>query len=414
VSDLDPSAVTAPATPGDPAAVASEVRCPSCGEVVVPGDQFCEGCGASLVGGADHGAPAAEGDARTAQVQPAARPADGAAAPASSAAARPCPACGGAIADDGYCEVCGAPAVSERDHFSEQPAPWVAAVCDKGIRHHRNEDAVALSADPAPGSFAALVVCDGVSSSVDSDLASLSAARAARDVLSGPRPDGGVAGRLTAWSARITDAAAAANEQAVGVNAVESASASTPTAEVEILSPPSCTFVAAVVDGPVIVVGSVGDSRAYWLGDAGAAVALTQDDSWAADQIGRGVPRSVAEADSKAHAITRWLGADSPDATPTIVSWQPDGPGWLLVCSDGLWNYCSEAADLAALLHSFAPHGADPVELAGSLVAWANEQGGQDNITVALARVDGPAPATGDATGAATAIPTGAAPGTQP
>jgi serine/threonine protein phosphatase PrpC len=156
------------------------------------------------------------------------------------------------------------------------------------------------------------------------------------------------------------------------------------------MSPPSCTLVAAVVDGPVIVVGSVGDSRAYWLGDTGADVALTRDDSWAADQIARGVPRSVAEADAQAHAITRWLGADSPDATPTIASWQPDGPGWLVVCSDGLWNYCSEASDLAQLLHSFAPAGADPVAVAGSLVAWANEQGGQDNITVALARVEGP------------------------
>jgi serine/threonine protein phosphatase PrpC len=151
--------------------------------------------------------------------------------------------------------------------------------------------------------------------------------------------------------------------------------------------------VAAVVDGALIVVGSVGDSRAYWLGDTGAAVALTRDDSWAAEQIARGVPRSVAEQDKQAHSITKWLGVDAPDVTPTIVSWQPDGPGWLLVCSDGLWNYCSEAADLATLVHSFAPPGADPVEVASALVSWANEQGGQDNITAALARLD----RTGDA-----------------
>ena len=63
------------------------------------------------------------------------------------------------------------------------------------------------------------------------------------------------------------------------------------------------------------------------------------------------------------------------------------GPGWLLVCSDGLWNYASEP-DRA--------RGADRARRAPPtrsrsrwhLVAFANAQGGQDNITVALARVE--------------------------
>ena len=65
-------------------------------------------------------------------------------------------------------------------------------------------------------------------------------------------------------------------------------------------------------------------------------------------------------------------------------------PGWLLVCSDGLWNYCSAAQDLAALVQqtaSTSPADAEPLTLAGALVDWANAQGGQDNITVALARI---------------------------
>ena len=70
-----------------------------------------------------------------------------------------------------------------------------------------------------------------------------------------------------------------------------------------------------------------------------------------------------------------------------------DGPGWVLVCSDGLWNYCSEAQDLGALVRAARAgrRRADPLPLAGALVDWANAQGGQDNITVALARV-GPDP----------------------
>ena len=65
-------------------------------------------------------------------------------------------------------------------------------------------------------------------------------------------------------------------------------------------------------------------------------------------------------------------------------------PGWLMVCSDGLWNYCSAAQDLAALVSqtsSTSPAAAEPLVLAEALVDWANAQGGQDNISVALARV---------------------------
>ena len=46
---------------------------------------------------------------------------------------------------------------------------------------------------------------------------------------------------------------------------------------------------------------------------------------------------------------------------------------------------------MAALLATTGrTSGAEPLRLAGALVDWANAQGGQDNITVALARV-GPA-----------------------
>ena len=65
-------------------------------------------------------------------------------------------------------------------------------------------------------------------------------------------------------------------------------------------------------------------------------------------------------------------------------------PGWLLVCSDGLWNYCSAAEDLAAVVRKTsitAPKADEPLALAEELVSWANAQGGQDNISVALARI---------------------------
>ena len=48
-----------------------------------------------------------------------------------------CEHCGGKILDDGFCGTCGQKARSPRDHWTEQPAPWVGGVCDKGSRSLR-------------------------------------------------------------------------------------------------------------------------------------------------------------------------------------------------------------------------------------------------------------------------------------
>ena len=85
-----------------------------------------------------------------------------------------------------------------------------------------------------------------------------------------------------------------------------------------------------------------------------------------------------------AHAITRWLGADAPTADASTASITTCGPGWLLVCSDGLWNYCSDAATLRSLLDK---QPSEPLARAEALVEWANQQGGRDNITVTIARI---------------------------
>jgi serine/threonine protein phosphatase PrpC len=268
-----------------------------------------------------------------------------------------------------------------REHVIEQPASMVAGVSDKGIVHPRNEDAAALAADPDIG-WAALVVCDGVTTAADSDVASLAAVNAARALLAAaPRPPNTSAeARIAHWSEQLIAAAAAANR------------AATETAHAigDVENPPSATFVAAVADRDVLVAAWIGDSRAYWLPEAGPAEQLSVDDSWATAQINIGVSRDVAEASPQAHAITRWIGPDGPSGDASTSATTARSPGWLMVCSDGLWNYCSEASELAKLVYSLADSSAahEPLPLAESLVTWANEQGGHDNITVALAFVD--------------------------
>jgi len=406
------------ATTGGPGPEVATLACPSCGEPSHEGARFCEACGTPLATFAapagDDAAAGTSGDGADGPSGTGSLPDPGPVPPPPTAeateeggapGARPCVRCGGTVAPDGYCVQCGEPAASERDHWVERPTAWAAGVCDRGVRHARNEDALAVAASgpapvaggvttaPAPDDgpsapdgtarpFAALVVCDGVSSAPDSDVASLAAARAARDTLAAGGPEGSApvegetSARLSAWSVLLGDAARAANAAVL---------ASVPdTADHE--NPPSCTFAAAVVDGPVVVTGWVGDSRAYWLPDAGEAHQLSVDDSWAQEMMAQGIPRAQAESSPQAHAITRWLGPDAPDPTARTAATLPDGPGWVLVCSDGLWNYCSAAPDLAELVRATDRDDHDPQALAAELVRWANAQGGRDNITVALAR----------------------------
>lgn len=341
--------------------MSTDLTCLSCAAPAPAGAAFCEACGHDLTAPTPIGADSAP--------EPAPAP----------ATANGCHDCGAPVDGDGYCTSCGAKAPPARDHLVQTPQPWVAAVSDRGRRHHRNEDAMAISAGPEPGGRAALVVCDGVSSASDSDVASLAAARAACEVLTTSHARGlGTPDALTAaLAARLQVAVSAASAAVAEITDAHPAP-----------NPPSCTFVASVLDGGQVVTAVIGDSRAYWLPDDGAPLALTVDDSWAAEQIAAGVPREEAETGPQAHAITRWLGVDAPIGPARVTSMQVRGAGWLLVCSDGLWNYCSTAEDLADLVRRTSADGAnEPLALAERLVGWANEQGGRDNITVALARL---------------------------
>ncbi|MFF8449298.1 PP2C family serine/threonine-protein phosphatase [Streptomyces leeuwenhoekii] len=303
--------------------------------------------------------------------------------PAQGAAAEPaggvpvCVACrAGRVDDDGYCEHCGHAQPRERDHLEQESGP-VAAVSDRGLRHHRNEDAFTVGHTVLPdGSPAAVaIVCDGVSSATRPDDASLAASRAAGESLLAALPQGihpqqAMHDAIVAASHAVNalaDEPATAREQAPHQNA------------------PACTLVGAVVTSGLLVVGWVGDSRAYWVPtdrDAPAA-RLTEDDSWAAQMVAAGLmSEAEAYADERAHAITGWLGADAYELEPHTATFKPDRPGVVVVCTDGLWNYAESAAEMARVVPADAA--VNPLHSARVLVGHALDGGGHDNVTVAL------------------------------
>lgn len=255
---------------------------------------------------------------------------------------------------------------SERAHYVRVPAPWIAACSDTGQRHRTNQDALCLAVRGEPQQEAVLAVADGVTTAEGSEIASLVAAETAVQELI-DQVEAGAAANIA-----FVQAFAKANDEVLAA------------AE----EPSACTLITALVQPGLIVVGNVGDSRAYWLADDGSCVLLSTDDSMAQARMMLGMSRSEAEQSTQAHAITKWLGRQATDVTPSVITLQPEGNGWLLLCSDGLWNYASGPEAMTDVFHDHLRRSADPATLAESLVAWANARGGKDNITVVVARVE--------------------------
>lgn len=301
-----------------------------------------------------------------------------------------CSACRSAAVDaDGYCLRCGQALPPARDHM-ECEVGGIAAVSDRGHRHHRNEDFFALRATALPdgGPAVVAVVCDGVSSATRPDEASSAASEAAGEALQASLPRG------THPQQAMHEAILAASSAVDALVADDSPAQE----EHRQQNAPACTFVGAVVGGGLLTVGWVGDSRAYWIPDDRTAppARLTEDDSWAAQMVANNLmSEAEANADERAHAITGWLGADAYEVEPHTATFKPDGPGVVVVCTDGLWNYAETAEQMAAVLPHDAP--GRPLDAARALVTHALDGGGHDNVTVALVPFPAPAGRAGSA-----------------
>ena len=253
----------------------------------------------------------------------------------------------------------------------------VACASHIGLRHETNQDAAALGIDGS-GHHIVLVVADGVSSTEGAEECARVASHTARDYL-----------------AATMDQGLPINDDDT-VTLFERTFQKTHEAVVSGSGPiGACTLAVAVATHDRIVVGNIGDTRTYWFPDDGDPIRLSIDDSMAQAQMDLGLSREEAERGMGAHAITKWIGASATDVAPRVMAYKPQQSGWLLVCSDGLWNHVPDAGDLARLMADLVSkahtddHGhASPAGVANGLIAHANNCGGHDNITVALWRRD--------------------------
>ena len=253
----------------------------------------------------------------------------------------------------------------------------VACASHIGLRHETNQDAAALGIDGS-GHHIVLVVADGVSSTEGAEECARVASHTARDYLTATMDQGLPINdddtvTLFERTFQKTHEAVVSGSGPIG----------------------ACTLAAAVATHDRIVVGNIGDTRTYWFPDDGDPIRLSIDDSMAQAQMDLGLSREEAERGMGAHAITKWIGASATDVAPRVMAYKPQQSGWLLVCSDGLWNHVPDAGDFARLMADLVSkahtddHGhASPAGVADGLIAYANNCGGHDNITVALWRRD--------------------------
>jgi serine/threonine protein phosphatase PrpC len=252
-----------------------------------------------------------------------------------------------------------------------------AAVTDRGLRHPRNEDDVALTVDNVGGKpVYVMVVCDGVSSSQIPDTASATAAHAAEKAL------------LAAAQSEAPDFKVATVE---AILAAQHAVCALPFRKEGPKDPPATTIVTALISEGVATIGWVGDSRAYWFNETGGGI-LTHDHSWVNEVVDAGeMTEEEAMHAPEAHAITQCLGMFGEDdkediPTPSVVAFDLRPSCRLLLCTDGLWNYAASTDAIAELMRQEAD---DPeaVGMCRVLVDYVLAQGARDNVTVALLSV---------------------------
>ena len=143
------------------------------------------------------------------------------------------------------------------------------------------------------------------------------------------------------------------------------------------------TVAAVLVDDAVANLGHVGDSRVYLFRE-GAASQLTSDHSWVNEQVKLGF---LTKTDASRHpfrnVVTRALGSKDDVAVDLTEQGLKHGD-YLILCTDGL----NTMVDDETIARTVTRHGGNVEAAAKDLVQTANENGGEDNVTVILIRFE--------------------------
>lgn len=250
----------------------------------------------------------------------------------------------------------------------------IVRLTDRGQRRDHNEDAVASDAY-----MGLAVLADGMggynAGEVASEIAVLSISAELKEAMLNLHPSkfNGLLGLQSAAHLMI-DIVEHANDAIYHVSQTQSACAGMGT-----------TLVLGLFLNNKLLVGHIGDSRMYRLRNQ-TLTQITEDHSVLQEQIKSGLitPEQARHSANK-NLVTRALGVD-PAVELELNEYDVEVGDIYLMCSDGL----TDMVDDAAIQSTLILESADLIASAQTLVGMANDNGGNDNISVILIKVNKP------------------------
>jgi protein phosphatase len=143
------------------------------------------------------------------------------------------------------------------------------------------------------------------------------------------------------------------------------------------------TLVVSVFTNNKLLVGHIGDSRMYRLRDQ-ILSPITEDHSLLQEQIIAGlITEEQAKYSANKNLVTRALGVN-PEVDLELNEYDVEVGDIYLVCSDGLTDLVDDEV-IQTAINQYMP---DMNVAAKRLVQMANENGGKDNVSVILVKVN--------------------------
>ena len=246
------------------------------------------------------------------------------------------------------------------DYIGQNLDMEILAKTDVGQKRSRNEDNFVQLSKSIGEIDAVLGVADGMGGHAAGDVASRIAAETFEEVFSSTDVGHGQIKDL------LNDTFSMANEKIVKKGKTNSEGSMGTT----------CTV--AIFIGGECHIGHVGDSRAYLMRD-GDLKQLTDDHSWVAQLVKDGhITNEQARVHPNRNVITKALGIDD-DVESDFLKLEIHSGDRLLICSDGLYGLVEDSTICDILREGLVE------EMVDRLIREANDNGGHDNITVAIA-----------------------------
>jgi len=148
------------------------------------------------------------------------------------------------------------------------------------------------------------------------------------------------------------------------------------------------TLTAIMVDGNEMNIANVGDSRTYLINN-NKIFQISRDHSLVQEKLNIGIyDRAQAHADPQKNVLIRTIGFE-PEVEVDTFKYKIQKNDMFLLCSDGLHGKVSDA-DIIHIINSQIPNPAEADQesldaLVQKLIRQANDNGGQDNISVIIA-----------------------------